>query len=275
MRENLPVTQKEVRMREGSRLITTTDPRGVITYCNDDFVEISGFSREELVGSPHNIIRHPDMPPAVYADMWNYLKAGKAWMGIVKNRTKTGDHYWVSAYVTPVKENGELIGYESVRVVPEEIQKDRAARLYRKLSTRKSVSPLAYRLKGLVRNFWPFGVSFLLGMLALWQGSPVLGAVLLLVGHLFAAGVVNGLVTRRLKRLLALRPDAFSDPVVARTYSDERGLYGQLAMVLVSEQARIRTALARIEDQSELLQEQADQSHQAICLLYTSPSPRD
>ena len=264
MRENLPVTQKEVRMREGSRLITTTDPRGVITYCNDDFVEISGFSREELVGSPHNIIRHPDMPPAVYADMWNYLKAGKAWMGIVKNRTKTGDHYWVSAYVTPVKENGELIGYESVRVAPEETQKDRAARLYRKLSTRKSVSPLAYRLKGLVRNFWPFGVSFLLGMLALWQGSPVLGAVLLLVGHLFAAGVINGLVTRRLKRLLALRPDAFSDPVVARTYSDERGLYGQLAMVLVSEQARIRTALARIEDQSELLQEQADQSHQAI-----------
>lgn len=264
MRQNLPVTQREVMMREGSRLITTTDPSGEITYCNDDFVEISGFSREELVGSPHNIIRHPDMPAAVFADMWRYLKAGRAWMGIVKNRTRSGDHYWVSAYVTPVKENGQLVGYESVRVAPDRAQKERAARLYRKLSAQKTASPLVWRLKGLTRAFWPFAVSLLLGLLALRQDSPVLAVALVMAGHLLAAGVVFSSTRSRLKRLLALRPDAFSDPMVARTYSDERGPYGQLAMVLLSEQARVRTALARIEDQAGLLQEQADISHQAI-----------
>jgi aerotaxis receptor len=71
MRKNLPVTQREIKMRKGGRLITTTDLKGVITYCNEEFVEISGFSREELIGQAHNIIRHPDMPQAVFKDMWD------------------------------------------------------------------------------------------------------------------------------------------------------------------------------------------------------------
>ena len=118
MRNNQPVTQREVALGPQQKLISATDARGVITYCNDAFVEISGFNKSDLIGAPQNIVRHPDVPSAVFAHMWSALKLGKPWMGIVKNRSKNGDHYWVNAYVTPIFEGQEVVGYESVRVKP-------------------------------------------------------------------------------------------------------------------------------------------------------------
>ena len=97
MRNNQPVTQRERTFPAQQRLISTTDLKGQITYCNDAFVDISGFSREELLRAPHNIVRHPDVPSAVFEHMWTTLKKGRPWMGIVKNRSKNGDHYWVNA----------------------------------------------------------------------------------------------------------------------------------------------------------------------------------
>ena len=95
--------------------MTKTDLKGIITYANDAFVQLSGFEREELLGSNQNIVRHPDMPPAAFADMWRTLKNGHTWKGMVKNRCKNGDHYWVSAFIVPVKQQGQIIGYMSVR----------------------------------------------------------------------------------------------------------------------------------------------------------------
>lgn len=118
MRMNLPVTEHERTFPSEQRLISTTDLNSRITYCNDAFVAISGFTYEELVGQPHNLVRHPDMPPAVFGHMWDTIKQGKPWMGVVKNRAKNGDYYWVSAYVTAVYEQGRISGYESVRSVP-------------------------------------------------------------------------------------------------------------------------------------------------------------
>lgn len=265
MRNNLPVTQREVRMPEGDRLITTTNPSGVITYCNDEFVQISGFAREELVGQPHNVIRHPDMPSGVFQGMWDYLKAGKPWMGVVKNRTKTGDHYWVSAYVTPMFENGKMVGYESVRVAPTREQVARAEKLYRTLSSGGSSVDLRSRLVSVLKSGWPFVLSLVLSLGALASlDNTWLAMAVIVVAHLLAAGLTLKSVTGRLQGLLDLRPDAFRDAIVARTYSDESGLFAQLGMVMMSEKARIRTALARIDDQAELLYEQARVSHQYI-----------
>ena len=265
MRKNLPVTQREVRMRKGGRLISTTDLKGVITYCNDEFEEISGFSREELVGQAHNIIRHPDMPQAVFEGMWNYLKAGKAWMGIVKNRANGGDHYWVSAYVTPIRENGQIVGYESVRVEPTREQIARAERLYARISAGKMTSSFSSHALSMLWSGWPFLVSLVLSLVALYLNQPWLSAGLIVVGHALGFGLVNSSLAARLRKLLDLRPDGFRDPVVALSYSDERGLFSQLSLLLVSEEARVRTALARIDDQAELLYEQARASYGYIC----------
>lgn len=114
MKINLPVTQKEKPFTQGT-IATKTDLKGVITYANDAFVDMSGFDREELIGSSQNIVRHPDMPPGAFADMWRTLKSGATWKGMVKNRCKNGDHYWVNAFIVPVKQNGQTVGYMSVR----------------------------------------------------------------------------------------------------------------------------------------------------------------
>ena len=109
---------KEKNFAQGSTLISITDLSGVIQYCNRDFVEISGYTEQELVGSHHNIVRHPDMPKAAFEDLWQTIKADKPWMGMVKNRCKNGDYYWVDAYVTPVYQGGKKVGYQSVRSCP-------------------------------------------------------------------------------------------------------------------------------------------------------------
>ena len=96
-------------------LVSTTDLRGVITYANERFCEVAGFTLEELLGKNHNIVRHPSMPKAAFGDLWSHLKEGEAWRGAVKNRCKDGRYYWVDAFVTPTYENGKKIGYQSVR----------------------------------------------------------------------------------------------------------------------------------------------------------------
>lgn len=115
MKNNQPVTQREVAFPANAYLVSRTDLKGVITYANDAFVEISGFTREELIGKSHNIVRHPDMPEAAFADLWNTVKSGLPWRGLVKNRCKNGDFYWVEAFVVPLKKNGQITGFMSVR----------------------------------------------------------------------------------------------------------------------------------------------------------------
>ena len=112
MRNNQPVTQREFEVRHNCAIISHTNAKGEIAYVNDEFIEYAGFTREELIGKPHNIIRHPDMPSEAFRDMWATLKKGRAWQGIIKNRRKNGDHYWVKATATPLT-NG---GYMSVRL---------------------------------------------------------------------------------------------------------------------------------------------------------------
>lgn len=135
---NMPVTNNEVVMKEGTILVTRTDLKGVITFVNDAFVEISGYSRDELIGSSHNIVRHPDMPVAVFSEMWGTLTKGNPWHRVIKNRTKSGDFYWVSANVMPVFENVQVVSYMSVRHVPSRDEIDNADRLYRKVSANQA-----------------------------------------------------------------------------------------------------------------------------------------
>ncbi|MDO9467026.1 MAG: PAS domain-containing protein, partial [Thiobacillus sp.] len=135
MRTNMPVTQVEYVLKDGEALTSKTDIHGNITFVNQDFVNISGFSEAELLGAPQNIVRHPDMPAEAFADFWRTLKAGKTWTGLVKNRCKNGDHYWVEASASPVIENGQIVGYISVRDKPSREQVQAADAAYRAIKS--------------------------------------------------------------------------------------------------------------------------------------------
>ncbi|GJJ05590.1 aerotaxis sensor receptor [Duganella rhizosphaerae] len=131
MRINSPITQNEYLMEDGKTIVSSTDLQGNINYANPYFIEVSGFTEQELIGAPQNVVRHPDMPVEAFADLWQTIRAGMPWTGLVKNRCKNGDYYWVLANVTPVIEQGKPVGYLSVRTKPSREQVREADELYR------------------------------------------------------------------------------------------------------------------------------------------------
>ena len=148
MRMNLPVTQVEHEMRPDQIIVSSTDLKGRITQANRAFIEISGYREAELIGAPHNLIRHPDMPAAAFADLWTTIQAGKPWTGIVKNRCKNGDFYWVEANVSALREQGVITGYISVRRKPTREQIQTAEALYARLRAGKpALAPLPRLMK--------------------------------------------------------------------------------------------------------------------------------
>ncbi|UYP84325.1 methyl-accepting chemotaxis protein [Pseudomonas asiatica] len=248
MRLNLPVTPVEQRFPPDQRLISATDTSSLITYCNPEFAAISGYSEAELIGSPHNLVRHPDMPPAVYQLMWSYLKAGKSWMGIVKNRCRNGDYYWVNAYVTPILEAGRVVGYESVRVCPMREQVARAEALYARMRNGQAVLPWSRRATMLARDLAVplVGGGLALGANKLWPGLVAQGLTL---GLFLAYGLLaRNAVGRQMERVVQGAGGTFADPIAALTYSDLPGAGGQLQLMLISEEARLKTALTRLSD---------------------------
>lgn len=132
MRNNQPVSNVEYALKDGSFIVSRTDTRGMITACNKDFIDASGYSEVELIGQPHNLLRHPDMPVEAFADLWATLKGGEPWHGLVKNRRKDGSYYWVLADASPLMESGQCIGYVSVRTKPKRADVEAADALYRK-----------------------------------------------------------------------------------------------------------------------------------------------
>ncbi|MXS82407.1 PAS domain-containing methyl-accepting chemotaxis protein [Nitrosomonas oligotropha] len=133
MRLNLPVTNTEYPIDDDTLIVSTTDTKGRITYINSTFVEVSGFSEEELIGKAHNIVRHPDVPPEAFEDLWATLKQGLPWTGLVKNRRKNGDFYWINANATPLIENGQITGYLSVRTKASPAAIEQAAPAYQQI----------------------------------------------------------------------------------------------------------------------------------------------
>lgn len=244
MRQNHPVTRQEQTFSNDQKLISGTDLKGRITYCNDAFVAISGFTREELIGQPHNIIRHPEMPSAAFANMWEHLKKGEPWMGLVKNRCKNGDFYWVNAYVTPISDRGQVVGYESVRSCPTAEQKQRAERLYQRINQKGSHGGVQ----------WP-SVEVLLAIGAWLGGAGVylsghheLAGLLLAGGyggHMIASHLRNRHRTRTLNELFGT---GVGDELSVMAYTDDKPDEGRLKVSILGLKAHLDTIMTRIED---------------------------
>ncbi|MDH6591120.1 aerotaxis receptor [Variovorax sp. TBS-050B] len=185
MRLNLPVTSNEYLLDDDAALVSRTDLKGRITYVNPAFVTASGFSVAQLIGKAHNMIRHPDMPPEAFADMWDTLKKGLPWTGLVKNRRENGDFYWVLANVTPVRRKGEIEGYMSVRSKPSRAEVEQAEQIYRRFRegqarglaieqgevVRRGWTSVLARLRRLPVRLRVFGSAALAAMLMLALGA--------------------------------------------------------------------------------------------------------
>ncbi len=175
MKVNLPVTNKNVDYPADRQLISTTDLQSHITYVNEDFMEVSGFDWDDLIGHPHNVVRHPDTPPALFKDMWQTIRAGEVWNQVLKNRCKNGDHYWVNAYVTPVYAGNEIVGYQSVRTKPTPEQIRRAERVYKEFNADKTKEVShGRRLRDLSLGTW---LAAAFALLVVFSGLKLLDAI--------------------------------------------------------------------------------------------------
>ena len=195
MKVNMPVTNHEMVLRDDHMIVTETDLKGIITYANRDFIEMSGFSENELLGVNHNIVRHPDMPPAAFQGLWDTIKAGRPWVGIVKNRRKNGDFYWVEANATPIREGDKVVGYMSVRYKPSRAQIESAEQLYRDINQgRMPKTTFWQRLKKGLKNLTVRSRVYLdVGILAVWMMATGIAGWLQnleLLGGLIGAGLV-------------------------------------------------------------------------------------
>jgi aerotaxis receptor len=224
MRKNLPVTKVEYPVTDETLIVSQTDTKGKLTFFNDDFIAAAGFTADELMGQPHNIIRHPDMPPEAFGNLWDTLKAGKPWVGAVKNRRKNGDFYWVLATASPIRQKGVLTGYTSVRTKLPADQRAEAEAVYAALREKRphnyKIDAGIIRRRSLADHFAMFtgslkarlttqlGVQAVL-MLAialspLFGASGAVVASLALVGAVFGGGLVMqlmGAVNAPLKHL--------------------------------------------------------------------------
>jgi aerotaxis receptor len=225
MRTNLPVTQQAYEFPATETLLSTTDIRSNITYANASFVRTSGFELNELMGQPHNMVRHPDMPAEAFADMWRSLKAGYSWTALVKNRRKNGDHYWVRANAAPMVRDGTLIGYLSVRTKPLASEIEATAQLYRRFSAGQA-NGLAFHRGLIVRCGWMAWASAQKTLPAAWRvrlpmlwlaavmavtlsmsglavSAALMCAATLLLAGLLSCWVIEVQLTRPLAKVLA------------------------------------------------------------------------
>jgi len=183
MRNNVPVTQRNFDFPDGATLMSTTNLQSHIVYANRAFVDVSGFARDDILGQPHNLVRHPDMPPQAFADMWSTLKEGQSWTGLVKNRRQNGDHYWVRANATPIEQAGQVVGYMSVRTKPKAQEVQAAESLYQKMREGQLKGQALY--KGLlVHTGWARGLSVmqLIGLRSRGLLACLLGGLVAVLG---------------------------------------------------------------------------------------------
>lgn len=265
MKKNLPVTGREIDFPSRGVIISETDHKGIITYVNDDFVSISGFSRDELIGKNHNIVRHPDMPPAAFEDLWLTLKQKKPWMGIVKNRCKNGDHYWVDAYASPIYTNGQLSGYQSVRVKPDRARIERADAVYQAINAGKAPNITSWRHTA----FGRYGISHSIVMLLILTAAGLLEKLTL--PELAVAGIVMfGLawgqayyLSRRQVALATEMTSVVDNKLMQYIYTGSLDEAGHSQLAVLMQQAKLRTIIGRIDEASLRLSVTAAQTETA------------
>lgn len=261
MRRNEPVTQREKNYPSDSNLISTTDLKGQIRYANEDFCKVSGYTSEELHGRPHNLIRHPDMPPAAFADLWKTIQGGQSWMGIVKNRCKNGDHYWVDAFVSPIRAGDHTTEYQSVRTKPDPKVVARAEKLYQSLNQDRQPRQLkGPRLSFKARLSLYASLASL--PLALYTAAQLATPVAFFLGLLACTliGAAVWLGARPLDGAVQEARQIVQNPLMQLVYTGRTDEIGQLQLALKMYRSQLRAVVGRVLDASHLAECAAERS---------------
>lgn len=272
MRINLPITQHDYQLPDTETLLSTTDTQGCITYANAAFSRACGFSTEELMGQPHNLVRHPDMPVEAFADMWRSLKDGQSWTALVKNRRKNGDHYWVRANASPMRRNGQVTGYLSVRTKPSRAEIDPTEKLYRRvkagqasglafhrgLAIRTGVMRWASALQ-LLPTVWRVRLPLLLVSAAMGvtlSFSGLAGAALVAVGAavavslLLADWVIEAQITSPLSKMMILAQQVASGEVAEGLSFNRCDDIGLIARAINQAGLNLHSLVADVHEQA-------------------------
>jgi aerotaxis receptor len=278
MKSNGAVTQQEHQFPTGRTLVSVTDLKGRITYCNEAFIEISGYSREELLGQAHNLVRHPDMPAEAFRDMWTTIQAGLPWTGLVKNRRKNGDHYWVQANATPMKDGDRITGYLSVRTQPARHAVEGAEALYARMREEETRgrAVLALSRGQLIRTDFPGRLAKALtpgpraGLFALLTGglgavaaathfSPIAGWAAVLPLATVLTATVSHLTLAPLRGVVADANRLASGDLSSPIRVDGHGVTAELRQALMQLSVNLRTVVGDTRAQVHSVHQQADE----------------
>ncbi|MFT4908540.1 MAG: aerotaxis receptor [Oleispira sp.] len=254
MKNNQPITQNEVVLKDEGHLVSSTNVKGQITHCNQAFIDISGFSKEELIGSSHNIVRHPDMPEAAFAGMWGHLKSGRAWQGLVKNRCKNGDYYWVDAYVTPVLDKGQTVGYESVRTKPKREQIERAEKAYQQINKGKNPLDAQPLILAVLLSSAPWLIA--IGCLLILTDNQAVSLLTLLPLMLWSVIAQH----KSQKAFEKVATGVMDDALAAYILSGKNTPLSKLEFSQYVLKRRLQTVLVRISDNMSILNSLAQSS---------------
>ena len=242
MRRNQSLINEEVTFEEQQELVSTTDLRGVITYANQAFCTIAGYDIAELTGKNHSIVRHPDMPKAAFKEMWETLKQGHSWRGAVKNRCKDGRYYWVDAFVTPIFEHSQLIGYQSVRTKLSPQLKRRAELFYSKVNTKKSFFNWRERTS-LRQSLSVFALLCWLVATAVWASFAIALISLVVCLVILALNYDELITTPRILKQQKQQADSISRYIYSGRHPHSISDYREQML-----SAKLRTVLGRMKD---------------------------
>ncbi|MGY3904139.1 methyl-accepting chemotaxis protein [Aeromonas lusitana] len=248
----------EIRFPDQISLISTTDPSSHITYANQHFCDVAGYSASEMEGVPHNLVRHPDMPKIAFADMWRRLQQGKSWMGLVKNRAKSGQFYWVNAYVTPILDDQQqIIEYQSVRTRPSEQDIAWADQLYARIRAGKALPWLSrFNLEPGLLTLLLSGTALLGLAVTLLTGQPGWSGIALLC--LLGQMAHGWQLQQRLARLLASAGEELGTPLCQVLYTRRRDSLGAIELLLRMKKAELRAVVGRSADTNQQILQAAE-----------------
>ncbi len=253
-------SSREVRYPPSYNLLSVTKPSSHITYASKEFCEVAGYTQEELIGQPHNMVRHPDMPKAAFANMWGYLQNNNSWMGLVKNRCANGDYYWVDAFVSPISENGQVIEYQSVRTCPKREYVDNAEKIYAQLNAGKTPRKLKLPRTRLWQRAAIALIIPALFAFGLEQFVPNAG-----VPSLFLLAITSFyMMTRRLEALSKDAREIFNNPLMELVYNNKVDDISEIALAMKMCHSETNAVSGRIQDSNEQVTAAMEESFQNL-----------